>query len=163
MRIARSAVFAAGLAFQLACGPAAQTPPSAPAPDPDGPARTSNGGPAGSPVSADPLASSTRPRSSRDEITEQEIAATATTSDAFELVRRLRPEWLRSASGRGQASVTNFSPTQVYYNGRPLGNLSTLREIGSAQIISMRWVDPIQARTIYGRNNNSGVISVTGR
>ena len=52
---------------------------------------------------------------------------------------------------------------QVWYNGRPLGNTDTLREISTSQVIEMRWVDPIQARTTYGPGNGRGVISITGR
>ncbi len=31
------------------------------------------------------------------------------------------------------------------------------------QLISIRWVDPIQARTTYGAGNGRGVIAITGR
>jgi hypothetical protein len=165
MRISRSAP-AAALALLLACGnAAAQTPPPAPPPTSDSTARptTTSGAPAGSPAAADPMASSTRPRYRRDRLTEAEIAATTATSSALDLVRRLRPEWLRNRGGPSQQDSDGSREVQVWYNGRHLGDVATLRDVATSDLISLRWVDPIEARISYGPGNGRGVISITGR
>ena len=153
---------AAVLALLAACeGAAAQSaPPSAP--DSNPPARTSTGAPAGAPVAADPIAKSVRPRYRRELLTEQEIAAANATSHALDLVRRLRPEWLRNRGSSDQPDNDGSREVQVWYNGRRLGNTDTLRDIDMSQVIEMRWVDPIQARATYGPGNGRGVISITG-
>src|SRR4051794_40288905 len=130
-------------------GAAAQSaPPSAP--DSNPPARTAAGAPAGAPAAADPIAKAVRPRYRRELLTEQEIAATNITSHAFDLVHRLRPEWLRNRGTYDQPDNDGSREVQVWYNGRRLGNTDTLREINTSQVIEMRWVDPIQARSMYG-------------
>src|SRR6185436_1950940 len=74
---------------------AAQTaPPSGPPSSP--PPTTPTGNAAGAPAAADPLGASVRPRSRSDRLTEADIAAATVTSNAFDLVRRLRPGWLRN-------------------------------------------------------------------
>jgi hypothetical protein len=155
---------AAVLALFALCGEAvAQSTPPAPPPDSNPPARTSTGAAAGAPAAPDPMASSVRPRFRRDRLTEQEIAATTITTHAFDLVRRLRPEWLRNRGSYYQPDNDGSREVQVWYNGRHLGNTETLRDVTTTQVIEMRWVDPIQARSIYGPPNGRGVISITGR
>jgi hypothetical protein len=147
--------------FAFCGGAAAQT---TPAPrDSIPPARTAAGAPAGAPAAADPIARAVRPRYRREVLTEQEIAATNVTSHALDLVRRLRPEWLRNRGSSDQPDNDGSREVQVWYNGRQLGNTDTLREISTSQVIEMRWVDPIQARSMYGPGNGRGVISITGR
>jgi hypothetical protein len=156
--------FAALVALLAVCrGTAAQSTQTAPPPGPDPPARTASGAPAGAPAAADPLAKAVRPRYRRELLTEQEIAATAITTHALDLVRRLRPEWLRNRGSSDQPDDDGSREVQVWYNGRRLGNTDTLRDISTSQVIEMRWVDPIQARTTYGPGNGRGVISITGR
>lgn len=161
MRISRSAP-AAALALLLArVAAAAQTTP--PAPPPSAPATTSTGAPAGSPVTADPAGNAVRPRYRRDQLTPDEIAATTATSSALDLVRRLRPEWLRNRGGSTQPDSDGSREVQVWYNGRHLGDVGTLRDVATSDLISLRWVDPIDARISYGPGNGRGVISITGR
>ena len=155
------------LALLAVCGGAVaqSTPATAKPPEtaPNPPATTATGAPAGSPVAADPIASAVRPRYRRELLTEQEIAATNVTTHAFDLVRRLRPEWLRNRGSYNQPDNDGSREVQVWYNGRQMGNTEQLREISTSQVISIRWVDPIQARSMYGPGNGRGVISITGR
>jgi hypothetical protein len=109
------------------------------------------------------MARAVRPRYRREQLTEQEIAASPITTHALDLVRRLRPEWLRNRGSSDQPDNDGSREVQVWYNGRRLGNTDTLREISTSQVIEMRWVDPIQARSMYGPGNGRGVISITGR
>jgi hypothetical protein len=142
-------------------GAAQSAPPSAPD-SANLPARTAAGAPAGAPAAADPIAKAVRPRYRRELLTEEEIAATNITSHALDLVRRLRPEWLHNRGSSDQPDNDGSREVQVWYNGRRLGNTDTLREINTSQVIEMRWVDPIQARSMYGPGNGRGVISITG-
>jgi len=154
---------AAALALlAISSGAAAQAAPPA-APDSNPAARTAAGAPAGAPAAADPIAKAVRPRYRREVLTEQEIAATSSTSHALDLVRRLRPEWLRNRGSSDQPDNDGSREVQVWYNGRRLGNTDTLRDIDTSHVIEMRWVDPIQARSVYGPGNGRGVISITGR
>jgi hypothetical protein len=96
-----SAAVLALFAVAVAGAAAAQSaPPSAP--DSNPPARTAAGAPAGAPAAADPIAKAVRPRYRRELLTEEEIAATNITSHALDLVRRLRPEWLRNRGSSDQ-------------------------------------------------------------
>jgi hypothetical protein len=142
---------------------AAQSSPAPSSPPTSIPATTSNGNTAGAPVSADPLAATTRGRGSRDHLTEAEISAATVTSNAFDLVRRLRPAWLRNRGASDQPDNDGSAVVQIWYNGRNLGGPEMLREISISQIVEMRYIDPIQARITYGPGNGRGVISITGR
>jgi hypothetical protein len=141
---------------------AAQSSPSS-TPPTSIPATTSGGNTAGAPASADPLAATTRSRGNRDRLTEAEISAATVTSNAFDLVRRLRPAWLRNRGPSDQPDNDGSAVVQIWYNGRNLGGPEMLRDISISQIVEMRYIDPIQARITYGPGNGRGVISITGR
>jgi hypothetical protein len=152
MRSYTPAALAAALVLLAACGPAA--PETSP-------------GPAAAPTAArtpaDSSSAAGRPRFSRDVLTEEEIRQANIVSNAYEVVTRLRPQWLRM---RGTTAVPEDDGTreiQVWNNGRKLGNPETLRDITVTQIIEMRWVDPIQARQRYGPGNARGVIAINSR
>lgn len=110
----------------------------------------------------DVLAASTRPRSARDVLTEAEIRA-ANAADAYDLVRRLRPAWLQQKGDPSQADADGSREIRVWVNGRDAGGLSALRNYDSHQIVSMRWVDSINARATYGRGYGRGVITLETR
>jgi hypothetical protein len=116
---------------------------------------------AGRPQS-DVLAASTRPRSARDVLTEAEIRA-ANASDAYDLVQRLRPAWLRQKGDASQMDADGSREIRVWVNGRDAGGLGALRDYDSNQIVSMRWVDSISARATYGRGYGRGVITIETR
>ena len=143
---------------------AAQSNPTQPStPPPTTPPATTPSSAPGAPAAADPLGASVRGRGSRDRLTEAEIATATGTPNAFDLVRRLRPAWLRNRGYASQPDNDGSSDVQVWYNGRHLGGPEMLREISIAQVVEMRYVDPIQARITYGPGNGRGVISITGR
>jgi hypothetical protein len=116
---------------------------------------------AGNPQS-DVLAASTRPRSARDVLTEGEIKA-ATAADGYDLVQRLRPNWLRQKGDPSQMDADGSREIRVWVNGRDAGGLATLRNYDSHQIVSMRWIDSINARATYGRGYGRGVIALQTR
>jgi len=110
----------------------------------------------------DVLAASTRPRSARDVLTEEEIKA-ANAADAYDLIQRLRPDWLRQKVGPSQADADGSREIRVWVNGRDAGGLNALRNYDSHEIVSMRWVDSISARATYGLGYGRGVITLETR
>jgi hypothetical protein len=110
----------------------------------------------------DVLAASTRPGLARDVLTAAEIRA-ANASDAYDLVQRLRPAWLRQNVNASQAEADGSREIRVLVNGRDAGGLATLRNYDSHQIISMRWVDSLSAVATYGRGYGRGVITLETR
>lgn len=95
--------------------------------------------------------SSTRP------ITMAEIRASRETN-AYDLVRRLRPLWLNS---RGPTSVMNPGDVEVYLNGARLGDRTALREVMIAAITEVRYLDPALADFRYGHGHSHGVIELS--
>lgn len=76
-----------------------------------------------------------------------EIAATPV-SNAYELIERLRPNWLRSP---GMASIGGGAHSQivvVYLDGQRLGDLESLRTLSASEIQSMQWLDAARAETV---------------
>ncbi|MDQ6690930.1 MAG: hypothetical protein M3Z18_10510 [Gemmatimonadota bacterium] len=94
-------------------------------------------------------------------ITEQEISASAG-SNAFEVVSRLRPSFLKS---RGKSTVSSSASefATVYMDGQQLGGISTLRNIVASQVKQIRYYNLSDATTRFGMQNGSGVIEVTTR
>lgn len=91
--------------------------------------------------------SSDRPRrGSPDEITREEIAVTSATN-AYELINRLRPNWLR-APNTGSISGVRSQLTLVYLDRHRLGDLQSLRTLNTSEIQSMVWLDAAKAATV---------------
>jgi hypothetical protein len=111
----------------------------------------------------DNVAASSRPRSSRDVLTTEEIRAAVGASDAYSLIQKLRPGWLRVRGDPNVPDTDGSLVIQVYYNGRHAGTVAVLREYEVSQLVSMRWVDPIAARSSYGAGHGRGVIAIEGR
>ena len=108
------------------------------------------------------LAASTRPGSARDVLTQAEIRA-ANAGDAYDLVQRLRPAWLRQNVNASPAEADGSREIRVWVNGRDAGGLATLRNYDSHQIVSMRWVDSLTALATYGPGYGRGVITLDTR
>jgi hypothetical protein len=98
--------------------------------------------------------------SSRDRsvITQAEIAAVPVTN-AYEVIERLRPLYLRS---RGETSI-NTPGTQyptVYVDGVRYGDLNSLRNILADHVLDIRYYNGAEAGSRFGLQNTSGVIEV---
>ncbi len=92
-------------------------------------------------------------------ITQAEIAA-AGSSDAFQLVQRLRPIWLRK---RGATSVTQESDVAVYVDGTRVGDRDALRNLWTDNIESMQFLDAGKATLRFGAGHQNGAILVVRR
>jgi hypothetical protein len=101
------------------------------------------------------------PRGSADRISLAEIEATSL-SNAFDLVERLRPAWLRS---RGQASLQGGGSTEpvVYFENTRMGGLSALRGIDARSVGEIRLIRAADATTRWGTGHVGGVIQVIAR
>jgi len=106
-------------------------------------------------------AAARRARIQRDLITQEEIDA-AQVATAYDVVQRLRPQWLRNRGGP-VPDPDGSVEVRVYYNSQPMGGVEALRDYTAGQVATLRYFDPINARTMYGPGNGRGVIVVTGR
>ncbi len=96
-------------------------------------------------------------------ITAEEIASVYA-SNAYELVQRLRPQWLvtRGAAGSREAVLEGglSGGIVVYVDGVRRGGVDALRELSREQVRELRWIDAKDATTRYGTGHSSGVIEV---
>jgi len=102
-------------------------------------------------------------RSSPDSLTAEEIR-TSTAGNAYDLIRQLRPNWLR-ATGTGSISggVARTQAVLVYLDGQRFGELRSLETLGVNGIRSMQWLDPGRAATVLtgiGSDPIAGAISI---
>ena len=88
----------------------------------------------------------------------------ANAHNAMQLIRRLRPAWLRSR-GSNSFSVAGTEYAVVYVdNIRRPGGLSALFGVPSGEIRLMEFIGPADATTRWGTGHQTGVIRVvTGR
>ncbi|HLE56057.1 MAG TPA: hypothetical protein VJB15_03170 [Rhodothermia bacterium] len=96
-------------------------------------------------------------------ITQKEISSAGMSGTAFEVVSRLRPNFLVS---RGQTTISGQSVASypnVYLDGVAFGDINALRNIDSAQIAEIRLYQAWEAQTKFGLGNNGGVIAITTR
>lgn len=97
---------------------------------------------------------------SSDVITRPEINR-AQWSDAYELVRNLRPRWVRLRGGDHLRAAR--AEVQVYVDGTRLGGVTLLRGMPTSGIQRMQWVDPISAAGRWGSGHELGVIAIIYR
>lgn len=79
-------------------------------------------------------------------------------SDAYDLVRNLRPRWVQA---RGVDSFAEPGHVQVYIDGTHLGGVALLRTLPTAGIDRLEWVEPVAAAGRWGMDHAHGVILVT--
>lgn len=109
---------------------------------------------------AAPAAQRRAPRPRRDVLTREELAASGTTN-LYDAIQRLRPQWLRGGSasnfsGGGQGYV-------VYQDNAMLGGLDALRQLSIEFAHELRFVDGTTASNTLpglGSQRVSGAIVV---
>jgi hypothetical protein len=94
-----------------------------------------------------------------DRISLEEIEQ-AGPSDAYTLIQKLRPVWLR---WRGSTSFTQETDVKVYLDGTPMGEREALRTIDTANIESIEYLDARRATNRYGSGHVNGAILVRTR
>ena len=100
-----------------------------------------------------------------NEISRAEIDARGTNAhNAMQLIRRLRPAWLRSRGSNSFASPGAQYAVVYVDNIRRPGGLSALFGVPSTEIRMMEFIGPADATTRWGTGHQAGVIRVvTGR
>lgn len=96
------------------------------------------------------------------DLLEMEEIEASTATDAYDVVRQLRPQWLR---GRGSTDVRGgraLLPV-VYVAGVREGSVEVLRNIPTLALVRLRFVDAPTATLRYGEGHGGGVIEVTLR
>ncbi|MGQ0646858.1 MAG: hypothetical protein ACT4P7_04765 [Gemmatimonadaceae bacterium] len=96
---------------------------------------------------------------SADVISEAEIAATTGVTNAFDLVRRLRPNFMRNTE---RTSMRTNSPSPlVRVNGQILGEVAELRTIEIGVIQEIRYYSIVEAESRFSGDRGRPVIAVT--
>jgi hypothetical protein len=104
-------------------------------------------------------ASSTRTSSSV--ITQQELRE-AGSGTAYDVIRRLRPNFLVSRGEMTLGNAQNSSPyPNVYLDGLMYGDINSLKNIDSQQMVEVRMYQSWEAQSKFGLGNNNGVIAIT--
>ena len=82
--------------------------------------------------------------------------------DAFQVVQRLKPRWLRP---RGQQALTgsNREGVRVYLDGMLRGDVSALRRVPAHTVGEIRFLDSRQATLRFGTGHAEGAILVATR
>lgn len=90
-------------------------------------------------------------------ISQDEIQEAGNISNTYNLVRRLRPQWLRK---RGRSSVQQPGDIIVYVDGAEQGGPEALRQIDVIDLKSVEFLDPGKATMRYGGGHDNGAIRV---
>jgi hypothetical protein len=90
-------------------------------------------------------------------ITAEEVER-STTTNAWDLVLITRPGWLRT-----RTQTTRRSAIVVYVNNARMGDTQFLREINTADIERVEYLDSRTATFRFGQGHSEGVILVTTR
>jgi hypothetical protein len=87
-------------------------------------------------------------RSSPDKITRSEIS-TSNATNAYELINRLRPSWLRpTATGSISGGVVRSQSILVYLDHQRLEDLNALKTISVEALDSAQWIDAARVQTV---------------
>jgi hypothetical protein len=101
-----------------------------------------------------------RARRSLNLITYEEIRS-SNASNAFELVRSLRPSWLRTP--RGPNSFSAPLDVAVFKDGTRLGNRTALTAIPTSMVRTMRFYTASDARQKFGGATSAGAIEISSQ
>ncbi len=96
---------------------------------------------------------------SQDKITATEIAEVNVTS-AYDLISRLRPNWLRPAGLTMTGNDVRYQTAAVYVDGLRLGGLDALRTLSTTGVSLMEYLTPTQAATAVRDANTNPATAV---
>jgi hypothetical protein len=118
-------------------------------------------------VSAMVLACASQPpghgeRSESQIITEDEVEASRAPT-AYEVIQKLRPNFLSYRGETGFDKTTSQPYPTVYVDGQEFGPISSLRNIPASQLSTIRLYRSWEAATQFGTGNMAGVIAITTR
>ena len=106
-------------------------------------------------------------RPSTSVITSDEIAQTSA-ANAYELIQRLRPNFLRTRGAvrgapRGSPNQLEAVDLVVYMNESRMGGSDQLRQIPLSEIREIRYFTAADATTKWGTGHTAGAIQVISR
>jgi hypothetical protein len=102
--------------------------------------------------------------SNRSVITDAEIPTTGTES-AFDLIQRLRPEYLRAKPTQTYTGATSTvaPPPSVVLNGQRIGELAYLRQVSAPTLSMIRYYNIEEGKRKFGMQYGGGVIEIKYR
>ena len=107
----------------------------------------------------------TRAQSEPDRITSAEIE-NSMASNTYELINRVRPNWLRRTAPGSLGGGVRSQVVLVYIDGTKYGDLTTLRSLSVSGLKSIQWLDAVRAGTLLpniGSEPIAGAIVITTR
>jgi hypothetical protein len=104
------------------------------------------------------LQASVPTRSNPNVLTSEDIRS-VDVGNLYDVVRRLRPQWLRA---RGSASISSSRSTEpvVYVAGIRQGEVRTLQNVNIARVSRVEFIDSRDATTRFGTGHMGGAIVV---
>lgn len=108
-------------------------------------------------------ASTSSPKRSSDNpnrITREEIHEAPSYADAYHLIRKLRPFWLRK---RGAQSFSDAGAIDVYVNGQHYRGVQALHSINPLNVKSITFLGASDATVRYGTGHSYGAIVIKRR
>jgi hypothetical protein len=96
-------------------------------------------------------------------LTQEEIRTSGAAGNAYDVVTRLRPNFLVSRGPTTLGAQNAQMYPNVYLDGIPYGDINTLRNIDAAQIAEIRLYQAGEAQTKFGSGNSSGVLAIITR
>lgn len=113
---------------------------------------------------ASPSGGAVSTSSNRALVTEAEIPTTGTET-AYELVQRIRPEFLRVRPAQGSAGANgNVAPAAILVvNGQRVGGVEDLKTIPASALSTIRYYTIEEAKRRFGMQYGGGAIELTYR
>jgi len=120
-----------------------------------------------------PLEAQNRSRRDRNQLDTEEIRASSA-SNAYDLVKTLRPAWLRTRGTTSLGTITIADPTSptgssavpvppeilVYLDGIRFGNQESLQNIGVSDVARLEFLDSGAATQRFGTGHPHGAIII---
>jgi hypothetical protein len=102
------------------------------------------------------------PKSSSTLITEDDIDQVGSSvANAFDVVRLLRPRWLRQTPTMlppRQGSSSQMQDLHVYVDDHEMGGLDFLRSLPAEQIYTLRFLSVTEIGARYGPSSGPGIV-----
>ena len=110
------------------------------------------------------VSSASSPRMSDRSVISQADLAAAGAESAYDVIQRLRPEYLRvkpAQQGSLSTGVGDAPPPALVSRGQRVGELADLRRIPAASLSEIRYYNIEQAKIKFGMQYPGGVIELT--
>jgi hypothetical protein len=97
-------------------------------------------------------------RGSLNVLTAEELQET-TATNVHDVIRALRPQWLRP---RGRTTLAGRGPDEpaIYVGGARYGAIGDLQQMDPIGITRIEWIDPVNATTRFGTGHSAGAIMI---